>query len=406
MKRRISLKTISVLLVAIMCLSVFVACGQQNANPSSTGEAQAQTSAQTQEQAQTPAPEKFKVGVIVYDNTDLQQQAVNKYFTDHIGPAFNTEFIFSDAIKDSVQEISFIENCASKGAKGIVGCYQASNKKVLYDKCKELGMYYVYADINDKDLVAAAGNDYFLGGTSTAAGDYESAYAMTMSFMEGGARKIGAATGGASFGVRMFIERQRGINEAVKDFEAKNPGTKITLDIIEGFPNDTWFASQAKMIASNPDAIIATFSGEFLWLQPLTDAGKAGKIKLGTITSLNAVSEQAMLDGKINYIGAIYPQIYGPRFALLYNAMSGYAKEFTDNGNVANISIKNIDIKSVEDMKKWVEVMKLPNPPYSADDLKKVCKAFNPAATYQDWANLAKAYSYEDVVARRAADKK
>lgn len=422
MKRALS-RTMAVLLIALMCISTLAGCGKE-AQPAQQPEETKQEETTTQlasqskestkeevQEEQTPqisfeVPEQhYKVGVIVYDNTDLQQQAINKYFTEYLGPAFNVEFIISDAIQDSNGEISFLENCASKGAKGIIAFYNVTDPKIIYDKCKELGMYYILGASNPSpaELEAASGNPFYVGGIGSASGDYSSAYEMTKTFLEGGARKIGVATGGKDFGVKMFIDRYNGVVDAIKDFEAKNPGTKITLDEFGGFPNDAWFASQAKMIASNPDAIIATFAGEFLWHQPLSDAGKAGKIKLGTISSMNPVAAQAFADGSLHFLAAIYPQMTGLNFAALYNYMTGYGDDFKDNGKPIVIDIPMPNIKTADEMNKWMEVINAEVPPYSAEDLKKVCKAFNPNATYKDLYDLCMACKYEDILARRSA---
>jgi hypothetical protein len=57
-------------------------------------------------------------------------------------------------------------------------------------------------------------------------------------------------------------------------------------------------------------------------------------------------------------------------------------------------------IQSPKQMKDWMAIIEGPVRPYSADDLKKVCKKFNPKATYGDLLKLSEAASYDDVVAR------
>ena len=41
------------------------------------------------------------------------------------------------------------------------------------------------------------------------------------------------------------------------------------------------------------------------------------------------------------------------------------------------------------------------SPAYNYEDLQSVCKAYNPAATFEDFKKLAEADSYEDALKRR-----
>ena len=88
---------------------------------------------------------------------------------------------------------------------------------------------------------------------------------------------------------------------------------------------------------------------------------------------------------------------------MLYNWMTGYSADFSDNGETIFIPQSWIEISNGDEMAKWLDLINAPVPPYSADDLKAVCKAFNPDATLDDLKALALASSYDDVVARRAA---
>ena len=93
----------------------------------------------------------------------------------------------------------------------------------------------------------------------------------------------------------------------------------------------------------------------------------------------------------------------GLPFALLYNWMTGYKADFSDNGEAIFVPQEWIEIASGEEMDKWLALIDAPVPPFSADDLKAVCKAFNPEATLDDFKALALSTTYDDIVARRAA---
>lgn len=343
---------------------------------------------------------KYKIGVVIYDNTAPLIVGVVKYFKEHIAPAFNVEFIVSDAIRDSNHEISFLENCAANGAKGIIALYNTTDFEIVAKKCQQLGLYYIYgANLSDRDLEIFRKYRVMLGGIGQ--DDYKIMYDMAKYFLENGARKIVMATGGKDIGVKLFIDRYRGVVDAIKDFEKQNPSVKIDFKEFGGFPNEQWFAQQAQMIATNPDVIIASFEGEYFWLQPLINSGKAGKIKLGVISTVNDLLAKGVEQNYIHYAAAIYPQLFGFSFAFLYNALTGYVNDFKVKGEPINARFKLAVITSKEDMKKWLDLINDKVPPISADDLKKVCKVFNRKATLNDFLKLLEETSYNDILMRR-----
>jgi ABC-type sugar transport system substrate-binding protein len=292
------------------------------------------------------------------------------------------------------------------GVKGILAYQGRSTPGVLYNKCKELGLFYVKVNkpMGSAEFANAKGNPFIVGGI-TPTGDEQLGYDMAKSFLDAGARKIVIAAGGKDMGNIQHAERTAGAYRAIAEFEAGNPGVKIDVSEFGGYPGDAFFAAQAKAIASNPDAVVATFAGEDLWLQPLADAGKAGKIMLGSVSSINEVSAQAMADGTLNWLGALYPQMAGTPFALLYNWMTGYSADFSDNGGAIFISQHWVEITTPEEMATWRDIVEADVPAYTADDLKAVCKAFNPDATLDEFKALVQADALEDIIARRAADK-
>lgn len=343
---------------------------------------------------------KFKIGVVVYDNTAPLIQGVVKYYREHIAPAFNVEFIVSENIQDSNHEISFIENCAASGAKGIIALYNTTDWEIIAKKCQQLGLYYMYcANLSDKDLAVYRKYRNMLGGIGQ--DDYKIMYDMAKYFLEKGARKIVMATGGKDIGVKLFIDRYRGVVDAIKDFQKQYPNEKIDFKELGGFPNEQWFAQQAQLIATNPDVIIASFEGEYFWLQPLINAGKAGKIKLGVVSTINDLLVKGFDQGYIHYAAAFYPQLFGFNFAFLYNALTGYVNYFKVGGEPINARFKLAVITTKEDMRKWLDLINDKTPPISADDLKTICRAFNRKATLNDFLKLLNETSYEDIIRRR-----
>ena len=412
--KKLSFILISVLLLSLLAVATLTGCGDDTtATTAVTTPTDSTASTETTGATETTAPvaetsttlpaEKYKIGVITYDPTDLTQAAIFKYLNGYLAPALNVEFVISQAITDSSAEISFYENCAAQGVKGILNFYTVTDWRVVFDKMAELEMYFVIpmSTMPDYEIEYAKDNPYILGGIGSS-GDYVGFKEMTTSFLEAGARSLVVASGGKAYGIQMFIDRVQGVEDAVAEFKAANPGTEIEIQEFGGFPNDPAFsATQGQMIA-NPDAVIATFAGDFLWVQPLKEAGKAGQIMLGTYTSMNEVSGAAVKDGTMSFVVATYPEQVGAAVALLYNHMAGHGSDFRNNGLAVSVDQPVVTWQSAADVDKWQALLGAEEPPYSAADLKGVIKAFNPSATLADLIALAEACTYEDIVARRS----
>ena len=302
MKRLIWIAVGALLLSALFGI-MMASCGGSGTDE--TTASVEQTTTTTPDKYPVPT-ESYKIGVVVFGNADLETQGAIEYLKENIGPKFNVEFVVSEDIDDADAELTFLENCAASGCKGILA-YQTLTPKAAPDKCKELGMYYVKGSkpLDEMEFGWAKGNTYYVG-AACPIGDYQLGYDCLTQFLSEGARKIGMATGGAESGNAQHLPRTQGAEAAIADFEKANPGVEIEVTQFGGFSGDAFSASQAQMIAGNPDAIFATFAVEDLWVQPLTDAGKAGVIRLGGVSSINPVSVTAMQDGTLNWWGGKY----------------------------------------------------------------------------------------------------
>lgn len=86
--------------------------------------------------------EHYKIGVI---EVQLNDESTNRatWFRDYIGPAFNCEFMFSEACTDLNAAMTFIENAADAGCQAIISYYPiAANTEQLVQLCAEYDMVY------------------------------------------------------------------------------------------------------------------------------------------------------------------------------------------------------------------------------------------------------------------------
>lgn len=139
-----------------LCLAVLMlaGCGAKTAdNPG--------TAAQTD--SEMPH---FKIGVLeVQVNDESTNRA--KWFNDYIGPAYNCEFMFSEACSDLNAAMNFIENAADAGCNAIINYYAVgANSEQLAQLCADYDMVLVEnGGMNEANQNAFSGNyPNYLGG--------------------------------------------------------------------------------------------------------------------------------------------------------------------------------------------------------------------------------------------------
>ena len=109
---------------------------------------------------------KYKIGVL---EVALNDESTNRaeYFKDYIGPEYNCEFMFSEAISDLEAALTFLENAADAGCDAIINYYPIKdNTEQLVMKAADLGLVFVENGGRGKanDEVYAAKYDNFAGG--------------------------------------------------------------------------------------------------------------------------------------------------------------------------------------------------------------------------------------------------
>ena len=147
-------KTFVRILALYLALLMLAGCGAKSEDPAaggSGGEASAKH---------------YKIGVI---EVQLNDESTNRatWFHEVIAPAFNCEFMFSEACTDLNAAMTFIENAADAGCNAIISYYPiAANTEQLVQLCAEYDM--VYAENGGRHPANAAayeGNyENFAGG--------------------------------------------------------------------------------------------------------------------------------------------------------------------------------------------------------------------------------------------------
>ena len=341
------MKATNKLLIALLALTMIVslfACA-----PVATEVAPVEAPAEVTEAAATEAPaateaaaslltadglypvETVKICVETFDPADTQYMDVQDYFKFLSENLFNVEFVYSEKIESAEQELQFIENCGAAGAKGFIAYYNVSKGQAVA-KAAELGIYY-WGIAEETDVYAEyKTNPYYLGSVINGNGDYDGMYGVTKAILAQGKTKLIYANGGADFGIAMFINRQAGFQAAVD--EAKAAGADITVNVVPGFPNESWFAAQGAALAGEVDAVVGSFGAD-VWVQPIAASGKTG-ITVGSFGAMNDFYKQTFADGSVSAIAAEPTERFGIAVAQIINAVDGNADALKENGMATN----------------------------------------------------------------------
>ena len=137
-------------------------------------------------------------------------------------------------------------------------------------------------------------------------------------------------------------------------------------------------------------------------LPPAEVVNYLGTATLGVVDSFNERNFQLFANGKMDYLAGKYSSEIGPAFALMLNAVTGYAGDFRDNGKALNVNQCLWVAESADDYnQKYALSSSKTMTGFNFDDLSQVCRVFNPNANVADLVKLAQECSYEAVLARR-----
>ena len=338
-----------------------------------------------------------QIGVVVSDPTNSEVIQLVDYL-NYLSENMPVSFKISEKISNAEDELSFIEECAISGCRGIIGQY-SSNAEAAIAKCEEYELYYTSASAcKDEEIYNAnKENPYFLGGVTYGSGDYDALYEMGKYLTSIGCEKIVYASGGADFGIQMFVDRQNGFKAALDEAGLVYDDAVIT---VSGFPNDSFFAAQQAALSEDIDAVCASFNGVDYWVAPMASNGLTDTVPLASYGSLNDTYVQAMEDGALAVLAAVNVQKYGIEVAMIFNAVNGDAAVLKEDGATATVvSIPVWLFTNVEDAKKIYDIQQN-DKIFNADDILSLCTSYNSEATYQTLLDLLDSSTVENLLAR------
>ena len=396
-------RTITVLLILALCLSL-MACGTSSAD----------TPAHTQEP-------QHKIGVIVYNTGDQEVIGFREYLKGYIESNFEmVQFIYSGSITSGAEELDFIQKACDDGVEGFMS-FLSHDLAAEVALCEKNKAYYLLASgtVSDTDYESVADKPWFLGVFGPGrAYEFQAGADMASYFAR---QKFGdryfILSGGAPLGNEMHYQRTFGIlnalamaygvsfNRSREELAATDqPITleagELTVTICPGYVARENYLETAKAAyaAGSYDAVLSV-------LPPEGMVDVIGKTPLGVIDAYHTRNLQLVNDGILRFVVGKYSSMIGPAFALMLNAVTGNAADFRgSDGRAIRVTQGFWESDSMEDyVEKYTLSSSASKNAYNFDDLSQVIRIYNQNANLPELVALAEACSFYAVEARRNA---
>ena len=403
------MKKILILLLGFIIIVSAAACSSGSGSQESGGE---------------PVPEETKaahiIAVLVYDRTDEEVLSFKRYLEEYIAKEFDVEFLYSDSISTPEEALDFISSAADYGAEGVMS-FNSYDLKSEVELCADKGIYFMMASgtVSEPAFEAVADNEAFLGVVGPG-NDFEYKAGADMAehalaaaeekqhqffIMSGGAaignemhrlRTIGAIDKLAeAYGVK-FDKASEDIARTEEPLVVESEDLKIC--VCPGYPTMDGMDETVKEAFTEGGYDVVLGALPVTKFMDLFEGAYVGTVDCYSESNLILFNS-----GRLNYVSGKYSSIIGPSFAAMYNAVTGHAEEFRDDGRAFRICQGFWSSDSREDYEeKYSLASSIEKVAYNYEDLQKVMAEYTPGATLEDLRKLAEAYTYEDAVARRA----
>lgn len=408
-------KFISVLMAAVLVLGMG-GCGK--VPPETDSAADAPDVREESGSSEGPSAV-HKIGVAVYDVMDDEVIAFREYLTDYIRGCFpEVEFCYSYAIRSAEDEMEFLKDACAEGAEGILS-FITYDLQAETEYCESQGIYYMLASgtVSDEEYESVADNPYFLGVVGPGSGIERQAGADMAEYfieeMEGDSYIL--FTGGAAIGNEMHRLRSVGALEVFAahfgdlgaDIEALaateepvrlTPGG-IRLTVYPGYTTREEVEKGATEELENGDY---DFALSMFSMYSMVDVLRKEGVKQGVVDCYSMTNKNLFADGTLCYVAGKYSSTIGPSFAAMYNAITGHAEEFRENGRAFRMTQGYWVSKSEEEYNaQYALATGIYVNAYNYEDLGSVMKMYDETASFEKLKELTEAWTYEEAESRR-----
>lgn len=360
-----------------------------------------------------------KIGVIVYNTGDDEVIGFREYLQGYIESNFEmVKFVYSDSILSAEQELAFIQQACDEGVEGFMS-FLSYDLRAEVALCEKNKAYYMLASgtVAAEDFDAVTDNPWFLGMFGPGQPfEFQAGADLARFFIrERTGNRYFVLSGGAAMGNEMHYQRTLGILDTFASAygiafpmpreelaKVSEPTTveleKLTVTICPGYVSRANFLETAKQAfaAGSYDAVLSV-------LPPVEMAAAIGNTPLGVVDAYHTRNLQLFTNGPLQFVVGKYSSMVGPAFALMLNAVTGYAKDFRAEGRAVRVTQGFWTSESEEDyVAKYTLSSSAAKNAYNFDDLSRVIKIYNPDADLAELVALAEACSFFAVEARRS----
>ena len=364
--------------------------------------------------------EVHKIGVIVYNLADEEVVGFREYLQGYIQKTFEiVEFVYSGSIRTQEEEMAFIQDACDQGVEGFLS-FRTFDLKAEVELCEKNSAYYLLASgtVSDEEFDSVADNPWFLGMFGPGIElEYQAGLYMAKYFAKDLSNKqYLILSGGAGSGNEMHYQRTLGMLNGFSTLSGVTFGkpaeelaaTTSTITVSAGPYSVTIVPGYLSTEEGFVRATNVYTMGRFDVVLSALNVGDFSSVvhgsKLGMVDSYNTRNLQLFSNGTLHYLVGKYSSSVGPAFALMLNAVTGYAGDFRSEGKAIKAAQSFWTSDSAEDYStKYALSQSETMNAYNFGDLSAVCKAFNRDADLVHLIALAQASSYEAVLVRRTA---
>ena len=364
--------------------------------------------------------EVHKIGVIVYNLADEEVIGFREYLQGYIQKTFEiVEFVYSGSIRTQEEEMAFIQDACDQGVEAFLS-FRTFDLKAEVELCEKNSAYYLLASgtVSDEEFDSVADNPWFLGMFGPGIElEYQAGLYMAKYFAKDLSNKqYLILSGGAGSGNEMHYQRTLGMLNGFSTLSGVTFGkpaeelaaTTSTITVSAGPYSVTIVPGYLSTEEGFVRATNVYTMGRFDVVLSALNVGDFSSVvhgsKLGMVDSYNTRNLQLFSNGTLHYLVGKYSSSVGPAFALMLNAVTGYAGDFRSEGKAIKAAQSFWTSDSAEDYStKYALSQSETMNAYNFGDLSAVCKAFNRDADLVHLIALAQASSYEAVLVRRTA---
>ena len=372
------------------------------------------------------------IGVAVYSQSDPEMRMFMDYYRSYIAASFPVEFIFSELLYTTEDEVDFIQAAKEAGAEGIISFYGLDLEEIVA-ACEQAEMYYVLgsASISDTDFDAVKDNPWFLGVIGPAdEEEFAAGSEMAMNFARQGAASYLIVSGGAAgVGNFMHYSRVEGMLTALRDelgltysreiaelaaaeeltiVDTGNP--EVSIVISPGYAQlDSGAANLRQAFAQGDYDALLCAQGVSDVIEDIKSEISASETSMlmGVVDCFSEENYMAVeyTDTKgnalLNYVKGKYASMVAPAFVAMYNALEGDLDVIRSDGEAFRLYQSYWTAASEEE---YVELygytQSIYENAYSSIDLMQVIKSYNADADFGQFKALTEACDMDSVRAR------